>query len=93
MITQEQHAGGTAAREGRSEITDTREAMADVTRMLAQWRKEDPTAAVLYDLVRMLERRLDAALAALPRVDRSLDRVAAGTGRLDDVAAAMRGRS
>ncbi len=93
MITQEQHAGGTAARESRSEITDTREAMADVTRMLAQWRKEDPTAAVLYDLVRMLERRLDAALAALPRVDRSLDRVAAGTGRLDDVAAAMRGRS
>lgn len=93
MLTQEQHAGGTAARESRSELTDAREAIADVGKLLERRRLEDPTAAVLLDLVRMLERRLDAALAALPRIDRSLERVAAGTGRLDDLAAAMRGRA
>lgn len=93
MLTQEQHAGGTAARESRAELSDAREAIADVGKLLERRRLEDPTAAVLLDLVRMLERRLDAALAALPRVDRSLERVAAGTGRLDDLAAAMRGRA
>ncbi len=90
MITQEQHAGGTAAREGRAEISDAREAIADVGKLLERRRLEDPTAAVLLDLVRMLERRLDSAMAALPRIDRSLERVQAGAGRLDDVAAAMR---
>ncbi len=93
LITQEQHAGGTAAREGRSEISDARQAIGDVGKFLEIRRLEDPTAAVLLDLVRMLERRLDAAMAALPRIDRSLERVAAGAGRLDDVAAAMRGRA
>lgn len=92
MLTQEQHAGGAAARESRSELADAREAIGDVGKLLERRRLEDPTAAVLLDLVRMLERRLDTALAALPRIDRSLERVAAGTGRLDDLAAAMRGR-
>lgn len=93
MLTQEQHAGGAAARESRSELTDAREAIGDVGKLLERRRLEDPTAAVLLDLVRMLERRLDTVLAALPRIDRSLERVAAGTGRLDDLAAAMRGRA
>jgi ammonium transporter, Amt family len=93
MLTQEQHAGGAAARESRSELTDAREAIGDVGKLLERRRLEDPTAAVLLDLVRMLERRLDTTLAALPRIDRSLERVAAGTGRLDDLAAAMRGRA
>jgi hypothetical protein len=92
MLTQEQHAGGTAARETRSEISDAREAIADVGKFLERRRMEDPTAAVLLDLVKMLERRLDSAMAALPRIDRSLERVQAGAGRLEDVAAAMRGQ-
>jgi ammonium transporter, Amt family len=93
MITQEQHAGGSASREGHAELVDAREAIGDVGKLLERRRLEDPTAAVLLDLVRMLERRLDTALAALPRIDRSLERVAAGAGRLDDLAVAMRGRA
>ncbi len=92
LITQEQHTGGAAAREGQGELKDAREAIGDVGKLLERRRLEDPTAAVLLDLVRMLERRLDTALAALPRIERSLERISGGGGRLDDVAAAMRGR-
>ena len=92
LITQEQYTGGAAAREGQGELKDAREAIGDVGKLLERRRLEDPTAAVLLDLVRMLERRLDTALAALPRIERSLERISGGGGRLDDVAAAMRGR-
>jgi Amt family ammonium transporter len=93
LITEEQHAGGNASRQGSSEIGEAREAIADVGKLLERRRLEDPTAAVLLDLVRMLERRLDAVLAAFPRIDRSFERVAAGAGRLDDLAGAMRGQA
>jgi Amt family ammonium transporter len=93
LVTEEQHAGGNAARLGREEIGEAREAISDIGKMLERRRLEDPTAAVLLDLIRLLERRLDSVLAAFPRIDRSFERVAAGAGRLDDLAGAMRGRA
>ena len=88
--THEVEAAEWTIRDGRPERADAEDD--SVGKLLERRRLEDPTAAVLLDLVRMLERRLDTALAALPRIDRSLERIAAGGGRLDDVAAAMRGR-
>ncbi len=93
LIAEEQHAGGSAARQSGEEVAEAREAIADVGKLLERRRLEDPTAAVLLDLVRMLERRLDSAIATLPRIDRSFERVAAGAGRLEDLAGAMRGRA
>jgi Amt family ammonium transporter len=93
LIAQEQHAGGAAAREGTTELSEAREAIVDVGKFLDRRRLEDPQAAVLLDLVKLLVKRLDAALSALPRVDKSFERLAAGAGRLDDLAAAMRGRA
>lgn len=90
LIAQERHEGGAAAREGSSELAEARAAIVDVGRLLEGRRHEDPQAAVLLDLVRLLVRRMDVAIAALPRIDRSLERIAAGAVRIDDLAAAMR---
>jgi Amt family ammonium transporter len=93
LMSEEHSAGGSAMRQSRDEVGEARQAIADVARMLAARRGEDPAAAVLLDLVRLLERRLDVALASLPRIEGSLQRIAGGAGRLDDLAAAMRGRA
>lgn len=90
IIGQEQTAGASAARESRSDLAEAREALGNVAKLLERRRLEDPTAAVLLDLTRALERRIDAALTATGRIDRAMEKISGGAARLDDMAGSMR---
>jgi Amt family ammonium transporter len=90
-LLEQQHMGSATAATSLDELKATRETLDHVLTFLRDHHAEASSSAMLTDLIRLVQGRIDALTAALPRIIKSFDTVRHTSGQLDQLAGNIRG--
>jgi len=90
-LLEQQHLGTTTATTSLEELKATRETLENVLKFLRENDHQSSSNAMLTDLMRLVQGRIDALTAALPRIVKSFDTVRHTSGQLDQLAGNIRG--
>lgn len=90
-LLEQQHMGASTASTSLEELKATRETLENVLKFLRETNAETNSNAMLTDLIRLVQGRIDALTAALPRIIKSFDTVRHASGQLDQLAGNIRG--
>jgi ammonium transporter, Amt family len=90
-LLEQQHLGSNTAANSLDELKATRETLNNVLQFLREQESPGNSNALLSDLLRMVQNRIDALTISLPRMIKSFDTVRHTTGQLHQLAANIRG--
>jgi hypothetical protein len=90
-LLEQQHLGATTANTSLAELKLTHETLENVLKFLREHETQASSNAMLTDLVRLVQARIDALTSSLPRIVKSFDTVRHTTGQLDQLAGNIRG--
>jgi Amt family ammonium transporter len=90
-LLEQHHLGSTTATATLDELKTTRETLENVLACLRERSDGSAFAAMLADLIRLVQTRIDQLTVALPRIVKTLDAVKHSTGQLDHLVATIRG--
>jgi ammonium transporter, Amt family len=91
MLLEQQHLGSSTASASLAELKATRDALENVLAFLRENATAAGSGAMLTDLIRLVQGRIDALTAALPRIVKSFDTVRHASGQLDQLVGNIRG--
>ena len=90
-LLEQQHLGSSTAMASLEELKSTRETLDNVLRFLRESEAQNPANSMLTDLIRLVQARIDALTASLPRIVKTFDTVRHASGQLDHLAGNIRG--
>ena len=90
-LMEQQHLGSSTAATSLEELKATRETLDHVLAFLREHDSASGPNAMLGDLIRLVQGRIDALTTALPRIVKSFDTVRHTSGQLDQLAGNIRG--
>jgi ammonium transporter, Amt family len=90
-LLEQQHLGATTAATSLEELKATHETLENVLKFLREHENQASSNAMLTDLMRLVQGRIDALTSSLPRIVKSFDTVRHTTGQLDQLAGKIRG--
>ncbi|MBA3699390.1 MAG: hypothetical protein H0W78_11125 [Planctomycetes bacterium] len=90
-LLEQQHLGASTASTSLEELKATHETLENVLKFLREDTTQASANAMLTDLIRLVQGRIDALTSALPRIMKSFDTVRHTSGQLDQIAGNIRG--